>query len=232
MMARKPKNEPAPAAEHDANAQMTEHADSVDIVLKTCKGDVRDAIIEVFKRRPKPWSAMKEDDQRDFAAAIDQVAESLVRKAAVAMAAMGQVKVMATLKQVTMKDGLKLTLEAPFTIENVEQLSESMSKTVLVVRADASPALGERKPAQIQKDQGTLIPEGDTDLADESDEKQGSLSIGEQARKDFEEDEAQRKADDSSEDKPAEDAKHSEEEQAKIDEQRAEDAAAFDEAED
>jgi len=82
--------------------RMGEIADNAQINIKGMVYDVRDTLLEIFKTRPKPWSAMPQGDQRATAAELEQAAEKLINKIIEAVATEGIPSVRVLLTKVTM----------------------------------------------------------------------------------------------------------------------------------
>ena len=148
------------------------------IDLTSLRGDLRDAMLEQFKRRPKPWDQMLEGQKHDVVAALNNSAETIIRKIVIAIASADRIQVAGTLEQLTVKDGIKATLKAPYSIDSLHALGEAQGKQVLIVVADAGHYMGERRKPKVEPDQGTLIPENDEDLANTSDAGAGASPFG------------------------------------------------------
>ncbi|MDZ7824521.1 MAG: hypothetical protein U5K75_11125 [Ahrensia sp.] len=161
--------------------------ESCEMALKTLQGDLRDALLEVFKHRPKPWSACSETEQRDIAYGLEDISEKLVAKAARIIASKGFEAVSATLESVTIKEGLKITAKAVFSTHAIEMLAGAQGGEILIVNCDAGRMMHQRAPVKIDKDQPELIESDEGDPVNAGD----GLSIGEQAAADFEADNAQ-----------------------------------------
>lgn len=71
--------------------------------------DVRDAMVEFVKRRPKPWSASSPAEQRDVFAKAEQVAQELVRVVCEAVASRGQEPVRVLLDKVSLGEAIQIT---------------------------------------------------------------------------------------------------------------------------
>lgn len=161
--------------------------DGCEMALKTLRGDLRDALLEVFKHRPKPWSACSEMEQRDIVGALDDVAEKLINKAARIIASEGSDAVSATLESVTMKDGLKITAKAVFSLDGVDMLAGAQGGEILIVNSDSRRMMRHRAPVKIDKDQPELIGGDEGDLVNAGD----AATVGEQAAADFAADNAE-----------------------------------------
>jgi hypothetical protein len=194
-MTKKKDDAAQPVAGDDVAASVTALEgvpDGCEMALKTLRGDLRDALLEVFKHRPKPWSACSEMEQRDIAGALDYVAEKLINKAARIIASEGSDAVSATLESVTMKDGLKITAKAVFSIDAAEMLAGAQGGEILIVSSDSRRMMRHRAPVMIDKDQPELIGGDEGDLVNAGD----AATVGEQAAADFAADNAEAGADD------------------------------------
>lgn len=164
--------------------------DGCEMALKTLRGDLRDALLEVFKHRPKRWAACSEMEQRDIAGALDDVAdvaEKLINKAARIIASEGADAVSATLESVTMKDGLKITAKAVFSLDGVDMLAGAQGGEIVIVNSDSRRMMRHRAPVKIDKDQPELIGGDEGDLVNDGD----AATVGEQAAADFAADNAE-----------------------------------------
>ena len=138
-------------------------------------GDCRDAMLEIIKR-VAPWSTFKEGQQRDIIAAVANSSVTIVQKIARAIAANGCQTVMTTLEQLTVKDGLKVTLKGPFSHDALIMLGEAQGKVVLLSLPDSERYDHNRAPAAYDPDKPELPlagPEGDDDLVNAADAGDG-----------------------------------------------------------
>lgn len=144
---------------------------------------LRDAMLEQFKHRPKPWGQLLPGEQRDVAAALEFSAKTFVRKAVSLIAAQDRPHVRANFKKYT-DDGSKLsvTLEVPIVEDaTVLALHGSRGKQVLIITADADDFVGGRE-AQTDAEQPDLEfsagsdraehPADDSDLAGVSEDEE------------------------------------------------------------
>lgn len=162
--------------------QLLELPDQVNLDLKTARGDLRDALLEAFRNRPKLWSQMSQFEQRDVATALNTVAEQMITKVARVLATAGHKVVSGTLDGLTIKDGMKITIKAPMTHEAIDVLAEATGKQVLVCRVMDGVAMGQRKESPGLPDEPSLIPDDDSDLlgdtADHLDKVEGQEGEG------------------------------------------------------
>lgn len=168
-----------PAAEGESSdeeiagvAQIEAVGEEFRLDAEFASGDLRDAVLEIIRNRPKPWSAMREAEQRDVIAAVSNACGNLVMKVANAIAAEGRQKVLATLDKITVKDGLKIDLKGPFDIESLDMLGKAQGQVVMVVMPRADQFDHQRAPARYDRDQPEMPlggEEGDDDLANAAD---------------------------------------------------------------
>lgn len=151
----------------------------VSLNLKTLRGDLRDLVLGAFKARPKAWKDMGEMDQRQMAHDIDVFARETIDAIARVIAGEGATTVPATLEGITIKDGMKLTLKSVANHANLDALADQVGSEVIIVKPLNKVAQGEKAKAQIDKDQGSLIPDDDNDLVSAAE------SVGSKAAKDF-----------------------------------------------
>lgn len=144
--------------------------------------DLRDAMLDQVKMRPKPWGLTPFDEQRDVAAALENVARELVRKVVEAVRAEGPDPIRALLESYSEKDGLKAQLKIK-TFNDEEALAAviglhmAVGKHVLITVASVSDFDGDQRDPELQPDQHDLLnfeaggdgghPGDDSDLANE-----------------------------------------------------------------
>lgn len=143
---------------------------------ETLVGDLRDAMLSLFKHRLKPWGQMLAGDQRDVAGALELAAQTFVRKAVNMIAAGDRPNVRGRLKKFS-HDGGKIvaTIEVPLTDDGtILAINHACGQEVLIITADPNPFGGERRGADVDEDQADLgfqagsdrHPPDDSDLAD------------------------------------------------------------------
>lgn len=73
--------------------------------------EVRDAMLEQIKHRPKPWGKMAEAEQRDMVAGLENVAEGVVRGVLEKLAAEDDSSIRCLLESYQEKDGIKIVMK-------------------------------------------------------------------------------------------------------------------------
>jgi hypothetical protein len=113
----------------------------------------RDFLVEQLKMRPKPWSAMSEDEQRDLFAAAEHAATELVRKTVEGIAAGGRSEpIRCLLTKFNHTDKITLTAEVKAfseeeTVAAVLGLHKARGKHVLLFVASVDDYRGDLGPA-------------------------------------------------------------------------------------
>ena len=166
--------ETSPEAETDhidahnaALDRMVEIATNAEFESGTLVGDIRDTLLDVTKNRPKPWLAMSEQEQRDLAKAFENVAKTFIRKAVQVVAEQDEISVVGTLKGYSAKGGqFSLKVEAQGDEETANQLFRMDGHDLVLMSADASRFMGQKKDPTVDKDQPE-IPFADEDVTDE-----------------------------------------------------------------
>lgn len=152
-------------------------AATFDPAPRTLVQDCRDIMLDLFKSRPKPWSAMSEESQRDTAAALENGMRDIVRKIVETVRSdEGTQPIRALLEGYSEKDGIKATLKVrSFSPEEelaaVVGLHKARGKFVLVTVASVDDYNGSRD-AQTDADQPDLDfeagdPDGDEPEGDD-----------------------------------------------------------------
>lgn len=133
-------------------------AERAELLARTLVGDMRDAMMEVFKHRPKPWSQMLAGEQRDVATAMEYAAKRIIDKAVLALAAEDRPSIQAVFKGYADKTG-ELTGTVKFLNvqdEDVLALHRASGKTILLVVADGQAFSGQRREAEVEADEPAL----------------------------------------------------------------------------
>lgn len=144
-------NHPAGEASHPKKS-------TEDIARETLTGDLRDIIIDIVKttKNLKPWKDMKESEQKELVAKIENRTEHAIKKAVRHIAADGRKTVSGTLEQITVKDGLKCVITLPKHSDMRHSVIDAQGATVLMVVVDDSRFKGEKGPVKTDKDQPDL----------------------------------------------------------------------------
>lgn len=138
--------------------------DTIDMVVDTLTGDMRDTVLGIVKAQPAGWGLMSSNQQRDYARSIERVCDDIVRRAVKLIASEGRRCIVATLEQYVEKDGIKATLKLHANSHTVQSLHEAVGGEVLLVAASAEGFRGERAPVEIEADQRPLFDQ--TDMGD------------------------------------------------------------------
>jgi hypothetical protein len=131
----------------------------------TLVGDIRDVILEVIKHRPRPWSQLSRDEQNDVATAAEYAAKTVVTRACELIASNGRVSLNAKFEGYSDKAGeLKGTLKfVEVDDDGVLALHKASGQMVVLITADPTAFMGERRPPNIEEDQLGLTFEKESD---------------------------------------------------------------------
>lgn len=143
---------------------------AVEIARKTMTGDLRDALLQLFKDRQKPWAQMTEAEQRSAAAVLESACFNATRRAVGIIAADGRKAISATLKKAVVKDGaIEGTVVLSRHDEQRHALFDAQGSSIIITIADAEAYSGERKPAEVQPDQPDMLAGEDGGGGDQED---------------------------------------------------------------
>jgi hypothetical protein len=123
---------------------------------ESLSGDIRDALLTHVRTIKVPWAMLAEDEQQAAIDAIEKTAQFAVRQIAALMARRGLPHIIASVGKWTVKDGIKLELEASSLVENITALAEHGNSAAVLVLSEPSMYIGERAPAKADKDQPDL----------------------------------------------------------------------------
>lgn len=153
--------------------------------------NLRDTILGMFKGKPKLWSEMSQQEQRDTAKQVEGQAKTIIRKIARVIAEGEEVAVHGKLESYSNNGGFTLKLTAQNDEDTALELFRLQGHDVVIVSADAERFLKNVKEAETEPDQldledaivaddepeteelETEIPEDDSDLAGEDDDEPG-----------------------------------------------------------
>lgn len=144
--------------------------DPAELAADTLKGDVRDVLLGHILALPKPWPQMSEQEQEDAIIRAERLADDLVRRAVDIAASKGLPHFVVQLGKFTVGDTIEGKFSAAFTFDNLDGLAARKGLTVVLVPRDVSEFLGERAPAEPEKDQPTIW--DDSDFADDPAEEE------------------------------------------------------------
>jgi hypothetical protein len=125
----------------ETNGQ-TEFAPNAD----TLRGDIRDMILDELKRLPKPWQQMSESEQRRAIDGAGYVASELVRKTVLLVAHEGFPHLVTSIKKYGVEKGMKVELTTIDSVDNITKLAEHGTREAILVLAQMSKFMGERRP--------------------------------------------------------------------------------------
>lgn len=130
------------ALQESALEKLGQTINEADLETQTLVGDVTDTILELFKRRPKPWSACSPQEQRDVAKVAQFAAKELVNRVVTLVASANRPAIRAVLDGISVTDKItgKFKLAAlpeDRMAETLAELYHANRKTILIITADA-----------------------------------------------------------------------------------------------
>lgn len=173
-----------------ANDRMAGLVTAAEMDVATLVGDVRDVMLDMFKVRPKPWSAMEQAEQMDVARAIEYAAKELVGKVVDLVKSEGLdspikaiLETYQEAKDGTIKGAIKIkTVDDADTAAVISRLHGCRGKMVLMVKASPEDYSGQRGEVETDADQrglqfeaGNDHPADDADLAGDVDQAESDV---------------------------------------------------------
>ncbi len=158
MTAKKKTTKPAATAiDPDAlDTEIHKALKDAPLALKTLRGDIRDALVEVFRKMTKPFDQCSEFEKRDIAGLLNNVALDVINQGATILTSQNRPHVMCSVKSINVADGLKITLEAPYNLEALDMLAMSKGMEIMVVGTQARKSDGQRKKEPGQPEQAEM----------------------------------------------------------------------------
>lgn len=123
---------------------------------ETLSGDIRDALLTHVRSIKVPWTMLSEDEQQDTIDAISNTALHAVRKISATIAQRGFPHLVVGVGKWTVKDGIKLEVQAASLVDNIHKLAEHGNAAAILVLADPAEYIGERAPVKADKEQPDL----------------------------------------------------------------------------
>ncbi len=130
------------ALQESALERLENTINEADLDTKSLVADVTGTILELFKRRPKPWSASSPQEQRDVAKVAGFAAKELVNRVVSLVAANNRPAIRAVLDGITVSD--KVTGKFKLASMPEDQMAEILSelyhanrKMILIITADS-----------------------------------------------------------------------------------------------
>ena len=139
-----------------------EKADPIVLAQNTMTGDLRDFILDRLKNDHSalPWNTRREAEQRETIASVERAVRATVARAVEIIAADGRQVLKGTLVKVLVKDGIKTQIDLLQSDPLRHKLIDHQGGTVLVALATLDDLDGERAPAEVNKDQSSLLDDG------------------------------------------------------------------------
>ena len=139
-----------------------EATNTVEMQAETLSGDVRDQFLDVIRGLDEPWTQLSEHQQKRIISNVDLLSRKVVRGSVDIVAHTGFEHMLVTTGEWTVKDGIKLKVNASGSVEDITKLAEHGGGSAILVFADAGDYFGARAEALADKDQPDLpIHDGD-----------------------------------------------------------------------
>ncbi|KQT54589.1 hypothetical protein ASG43_03115 [Aureimonas sp. Leaf454] len=133
---------------------------------------VRDTLLTHIRSMQAPWAKLRQSEQQDTIAAIEQTARDVVRQSCETIARRGFDGLRIQLKDLNVKDGrIKGKFEAAMTGENVTLLAEHENSSAYVVLADPADFM-QGAWAKADPDQPEIPLESPEDEGEEAEDDQ------------------------------------------------------------
>lgn len=133
-----------------------ETTEQQDVQAETLSGDIRDSFLTIFRDVKDPWAKLPEFDQMSINARVEKLAQDLVRRAVFIALDRGFVHIPVTTGKAVLADGIKIEVSASRIAKNCTILGENPPGPAVLVFADVEDFIGERAPAQVDRDQPGL----------------------------------------------------------------------------
>lgn len=141
--------------------RMEQLGETLELDTGSLVAGTRDFLLDIIKSRPKPWSASSQAEQRDVAAACEQLAIGLVRQIVEIVRSDGREPVRVLLTKVMMGDDIQITGKLKPMSEDEEEaaviaLHHARGKHVLLTVASVDDYRTEHREAETEPDERPL----------------------------------------------------------------------------
>lgn len=139
-------------------SEITEINEEVcDIASETMLGDLRDALLNVFKHNKdvKPWKEMSQEEQQSLASDLEYACGIAIRKAVSLIASNGFQTIKGELEKVTIKDSYQCVVNVSKFIEQRHALADAAGDVILLTVASEEQFMG-REEAETDPNQPEL----------------------------------------------------------------------------
>lgn len=119
-------------------------------------GDLQKLLINEIKQQVVPWGALPEAEQQKVINRVKESTENAVREVVNIIAGKTRPTVIASVESVTFKDGIKVQLTFPRSMQDRHAIADAQGADVLLVLPDYESVLGGEGP-KADKDQKELV---------------------------------------------------------------------------
>lgn len=126
-----------------------------DMARETLVGDVRDLALQHITQAVA-WKAMPEATQQRIINDVSRGAQEIIDKVVEIIASDGQDRLTATIEQITIKEGIKISAKLPMTEHNLLELCPRQGSSILIVVAESAKYSGTRGDVHAEPDQPQL----------------------------------------------------------------------------
>jgi len=138
---------------------------AIEMCADTMLGDLMSCIVDELRHSERHWSELSEDDQRQVIYRIESRVRANVKQAVEIIASADRPTIVATVEQVTVKDGIKAVLTLPKSDGQRHELFDAAGRSVLLIVGGASEYMGGADQVQPDPDQRSLIDEEQQEAA-------------------------------------------------------------------
>jgi hypothetical protein len=168
------------AAMDRALARLGETIDRMELAGGSLVVDLRDTILELIKRWPKPWTSFSQQEKRDAAKTVEELSQKIVKEVSQVIASIDRPATKAILGSITVGDKVEAKIKIAALPE--DQMAETIGllyhlkgKTIMLISADDQVHMQNRRPA-VEPDEPSLPFVGDADEAragEDADDRSG-----------------------------------------------------------
>jgi hypothetical protein len=133
--------------------------DYIAIASETIMGDLREFILDRLRHDHSaiPWHMRPENEQRELVHQTESAVRRAVGKACELIAGGGHPSARGSIAKMQCKNGLQLQVDVAASDPLRHSLMDHVGGRVLLVLADPDEHMGERAPAKIKPDQGSIL---------------------------------------------------------------------------
>lgn len=144
---------------------MNTETNPVEMAAETMLGDLMSCMVDELRHSERPWHELNEGAQQEAIYRIESRVRANIKQAVEIIASANRPTIVATVEQVTVKDGIKAVVTLPKSDQQRHELFDAAGCAVLLIVGGASEYMGGADAVKPDPDQPELIGNDDQSKA-------------------------------------------------------------------